>query len=691
MTNDVVGELNAQTPSPFHQALLQHALALTKMSRAKMAENYTAWDLQDQVYRGERWADEDDVKQAKKEKPIKMVVPNTFAQVMTFASFLFLMFNQRSPLPFFALLPSGDEDYGDKEKDCEKVVQKDLNHNKFNSVLFQHLLDVGRFGPSILETSWTRKISHIYVASQPTVVNYQGIQHEIAGGSEWRDFLKFEGSQIRNVSPYRFFPDTRFPLTDFQRGEFCGSEEEYSISMLNELESVGEVAGIRYIQPLPNNLKEMRGADTRTTMGITQDASRTMGSIGNWLAGPSQSKGTALVTKLQVRLVPSQFRFGPRNAPMGPETFPVLYHLWYANDNRVIRCEPAYWWHDEFGYTVSQFTPDMHRTVNLGLADLIYRIQDVVSWHINARITDVRRNMRGRLVMEPSAIDMDSVNGEGDIYLRKGMGKGGIDRVLKQLDVHDTTSGHMADADILSKIMEVVTGVNGNAMGQYNSGRRSAQEARVVTAGAAGRMKMHGHLIWDSGLGPLGRMLLSNSRQSLSEEMFMRAIGRPVDPQRLAEMQLRYKLFQGTPDEVCSGDDFFTFDSTLASEKGFMASSIQELLIAILQADPMAAQRMTSELDPTKIMGEVQYLRGAGNISRFRYTPQQQQEITAEQQRRWEIEHQPPPPKPPNLSLSGKMSQGQEDNAAELAGIGAGRGEKPQANPAPKPSTNGSK
>ena len=31
------------------------------------------------------------------------------------------------------------------------------------------------------------------------------------------------------------------------------------------------------------------------------------------------------------------------------------------------------------------------------------------------------------------------------------------------------TRGHFADADSLAKIMEVVTGVNSNAMGQYNS------------------------------------------------------------------------------------------------------------------------------------------------------------------------------------------------------------------------------
>jgi hypothetical protein len=63
----------------------------------------------------------------------------------------------------------------------------------------------------------------------------------------------------------------------------------------------------------------------------------------------------------------------------------VLYHIWYANDNRVIRVEPAYW-HNEFGFTLAQFTPDMNQTVAMGLADLVYRLQDVITWLINARV-----------------------------------------------------------------------------------------------------------------------------------------------------------------------------------------------------------------------------------------------------------------------------------------------------------------
>lgn len=669
MTEDVIAELNAEKPSKFHEALLSHALGLVKMSRTEMSKHYSAWDLSDQVYRGERWPDDEDLKQSKKGKPVKMVVPHTFAQTMTFASFLFLMFNQRSPQSFFSLLPSGNEDYGSKEQDCENVIERDLRHNRWSTLLFQHLLDVGRFGPAINECCWTRKIVRAYVAGEPVAYNYNGVQTEVRGGSEWKEFVKYEGNLVRNVSPYRWFPDTRFPLVDFQRGEFCAAEEEYSKSMLRDLAKTGEVAGIDRVQSMPNDWVKLRGAETRTATEFNKDL--------RWFNGPSKSEGTVLVTKMQVRIVPSKFKFGSPEKKLGPEEFPVLYHLWYANDNRVIRCEPAYWWHDEFGWSLSQFTPDMHRTVNLGLADLIYRLQDVITWHINARITDVRRNMRGRLVYDPTAIEQASLNGDGDIYLKQAASKAGVDRWIKQLDTQDTTAGHMVDADLLSKIMEVVTGVNGNAMGQYNSGRRSAQESRTVTAGAAGRMKLHGHLIWDGGLGPLGRMMLSNSRQSLPQEAFYRAVGKPdpQDEQAVREYLLRYQAFKGTPEEVIGGDDYFTFDSTLSSEKGYMAQSLQELLVAIISSDPMAASRMTAGIDPVKLVEEVQYLRGSGNIKRFRYTPEeraaiQQQQIALEQAKQ-------PAPKV-SVSLAGKLTNSQEETAAAAAGVPGRAGDKVQ-------------
>ena len=79
--------------------------------------------------------------------------------------------------------------------------------------------------------------------------------------------LKYEGNLVRPVSPYRWFPDTRFPLVDFQRGEFCASEEEYSKTLLKDLEEAGEVAGVDFVQPMPRNMDKSRG-------GANKDAER---------------------------------------------------------------------------------------------------------------------------------------------------------------------------------------------------------------------------------------------------------------------------------------------------------------------------------------------------------------------------------------------------------------------------------
>jgi hypothetical protein len=120
-------------------------------------------------------------------------------------------------------------------------------------------------------------------------------------------------------------------------------------------------------------------------------------------------------------------------------------------------------------------------------------------------------------------------------------------------------------------------------------------------------------LIWETSLGRLGKLMLSNLRQELSLESFQKTIG--DDPM----IQQRYGLWKGTPEEVISGADYFTFDSTLQSEKGFVAQSLQELLVAVIN-NPVSAQML--DIDPRAMLQEVQYLRGVGHIGRFSLSKQ---------------------------------------------------------------------
>ena len=606
MDAEVIKVLNKKEPrDEFHNSLLKFVQTLIRRSRSDMAKFYPDWDLQDNVFRGVAAPDNEDRMQQRKGKPTKMVVPSTYAQVMTFVSFLFLMFNQNKR--FYELLATGDEDALQKKEDSELILERDLRKNEFHTKQFQFLLDVARFGLGILETSWIEEKMRAFIVPEPmTVATPDGSQAEVQPEGAWQEFLRYQGNQIKNVSPYRFFPDTRFPITDFQKGDFCAVEEEYSIASLRAMEQNGEVAGIEHIEKMGRDYVKSRGAETRWSLGTDEKA------IDRFDA--NNESCIALVTKCVVKLIPSKFKFGPKLKPLGPETFPVPYDLWYANDNRVIKCEPVKNWHGEFPWSVGQFTPDMHEILNLGLADLIYKLQEVISWFINSHITSVRRVIANRLIVDPRVVDTKTLDGEGDIYLRKGVNMP-LDRAVGQLKVQDTTQGHMGDADLLTKITEMVTGVNGNAMGQYNSGRRSAQESRVVTAGAAGRMKMHGHLLWETGFGRAGKQMHTNSRQSLGLESFARIVGKKfgiIDP--VSDLAQRYLAYKGTPEEVICGDDFFIFDSTLASEKGFIAQSLQELLVAIM-SNPVVAQQW--DISAKALVEEIQRLRGAGNISQF--------------------------------------------------------------------------
>lgn len=608
MTIDVSQHLTDEKQSRFHEKMLTECLADIKRSRSKMSGYYPQWDLQDQVYRGEREPDLDDKKQELEGKPIKMILPTTRAQIDSYVSFLFGLFTQNAQP--FELEPSPDAtDYGTKWKDCEAILKRDCGKSSWNKVLNQYLLDTARFGIAPLEITWTKQEVQIWVnQAKDKEYTTDSIKVSAPEPSGYQKFVKFEGNIVRNISPYRFFPDPEFPLCDFAKGKFCASEEDFTMADLRKFEANGEVAGVDFIEAPAKNLDRFRGSPSRLSFGRFPE---------DW--SNENARSPVCVTKETKWIIPSKWELDNKK-PLGDEDFPVLYKIWYANDNRVIKCQAAEEWHQEFSYSIGQYSYDMHRLLSLGLADLIYPLQDTSSWFLNSRITNVRRCIANRNVINPTLVETKSYDGEGDIIMRKGFGRTDPRLAVQQLAVQDVTQGHLNDLDVLNKMTQQVTGVNDNLQGQMNTGRRSAQENRVQTAGAASRLKTQARLLWECGLGRAGRLMLTNSRQSLSMESFAKALGQ--DPEKIAE---RFALFQGSPEEIVCGDDYLIFDSTLTSEKGFAAQSLQEIFSIVAQANPFAMQQFASQIDLVKIFDEMQYLRDGTRVERFMYTPEQQQ------------------------------------------------------------------
>ena len=557
-----------------------------------MEKNYSTWDYRDEVFRSERKMDGEDHQAAKHNEPIKQTVPLSFAQVQTFVSFCFLLFTQNRR--FFEYIPTGAEDYSVRNL-VELVTERDLRHNNWSTILFQFLLDIAKYGVGVIKHSWTTDYQHVKLDNPVSIVPTDSAELTADQPlSSYQKLIRYQGNKLVSISPYKFLPDTRLPLTRFQEGEFCASEEEKSLLELKRLELDGVVTGVKFIEQVEND--DVEAVKKRR---VTFDPHGT---------ADAEQPETVLLTEMQVRIIPKDFTVDGKT-PLGDESHPVMFLFWMVNDNRIIRAEPMGYLHDQFTFDVAQLTPDQHHSVNQSLTDTISGLQDVIDWFVNARVASVRRTLDNQLIVDPTHVDMSTVENRSRIIkLKRNAAGQSINRFVHQLQVNDVTSGHLGDAGSLMEIMQLVTGVSDNAMGQFASGRRSATEARAVNQGSASRLRMVCNVIWNQAMNPLGQKLSLNLRDGLEQEQFVKVVGEQSDDAQL------FPLFKSSPERLVGSVDFFVFDGTLPTEKGLISQSLQELFIAFMQNPQMALQ---FNIDPTKLLEEINTLRGVYNLERF--------------------------------------------------------------------------
>lgn len=594
--DDELKKLLSQQEEPENIRRLREELCKQhKQSRSKMATRFENWDYNLSIYKGIRHKDQEDLDARKNREPEKFVVPLTYTQVQTFVTFAFLLYKQNER--FYEFLATGPEDESYKDI-SERLVQRDLNHNNWDTVLYNSLLDNSRMGLGVVKSYWKKDLVDVPAVLPGQIT--QAVAGPLAGATGAQpttiQAVKYEGNCVVNVDPYRFLPDLRLPLTRWREGQFVADECEYHISKLKDWEAQGLVTGTEFIAPIDQTKYKESSRDRFSGIEL------------GFKSGQNKDDFMVCVTEGQHRIIPSAYG-------LGPETKPVSMFIRIANDQRIISIDRSKYIHNEFIYDVSQFSPDNQSNLGMALSDVIFALQDVVTWLINSRIMSVRRSLDNHLVIDTSAVDMASVNSRGPfITLKKGVSARGtgIQNYIQQLKINDTTARHMEDADTLMKIMQMVTGVNENAMGQYAPGRRSATENRAANAGAASRMKMTCQLMWSSMYGSLGQKLLTNQRQEMSIETFTKILGKREDL-----VPLWNQFHPANPADLLGMEDFFVFDGTVASEKIYMAQALQDLLQAIL-ANPESIGMLGYDIN--RIFDEIQLLRGINNAGRFKLT-----------------------------------------------------------------------
>jgi hypothetical protein len=601
--------LAEKTPPKQLQEFLLRIQNLVKMSRDTMCPYYPIWDRNDMVYRGERRLDEADRKALGRGEPAKVIVPLSYSQVQTFVAFCSMLYTQRDY--FYEMEGSGAED----EKAAQlgqAVVERDLEHNKFKGILLtQWLTDIGRFGIGILKSSWAPETCpQVVQVPDPAYVPQPGLPMPVQPPmiDQVQEVTKYLGNKIVSVSPYRWFPDTRLPITRYREGEFCADEVELSRAELEKMQERGEVEGLSEV---PNVTADM--LENRRPVAV---------SGANLITDPNLSKRFIIITEVQIRLNPAKTEIAD-GVFLDPEMdYEVVYMVWLANDSRIIKIEDGGYEHNEFTHDAAQFFNDQNRLINFGLSELLAPSQDVLDWLMNARITNVRKVIQNQLVVDPRYVEMQDLIARNPVLRLKSTATGlTIDSYIKQLNVVDVTTGHLQDMANVAGFAKEASGISENLLGQFASGRRSAREASAVNSNAAARLVVIAQGLWEGGLLPLGKKLIANIRQGLDVDQLVRVVGLT----KVQEDPMSVQAFLPVNRSMLLGNyDFKVFNATLPSQRAQDAAGLQELLMALAKDSRLV---MVFGIDPKLLLLKILELRNIQNVEQYRLTPQRAQEL----------------------------------------------------------------
>ena len=579
------------TSSPEHGAMLKHVLDLVSISRKQMAQCYTQWDKHDETFRSRRKTDKEDRAADSKGQPKKLVVPLTFSQCMTFVAFNVMTLTQNKR--FYTLEPTGVEDNPLREP-MELILERDLRKNTWQAFLIQFFLDIARFSIGCAEVCYKEDYRFMRMEKTEDIVGAFGETTQETS-MPFEKVPVFVGNRVIPISPYRFFPDTRLPLTRYQEGEFCGSEDIYSMASLKGDTELFNLTKIPKYLEKEYAVRKVNSRIVEMDVRMERDSS-TAGSVSE--PGGMVKSGPVCVTKMVCDIIPKNFGGDNKElGRLGTEPFPIRYLVWIANDKTIIRFEEAYYLHCKFPYILSQFLPDQHQIINESLADVCAQLTSLITWKLNAHITSQKNSVESKWIVDPAGIDVKSLESRSPyIYLRKNASQTGVDRYIKQFSTQDVTAGVMNDTAALKELLEGITGYSGMLQGQFSSGRRDATQSRAVVQGASARGKTTLGGIWDTGFEMLGKQLIANNRQEMDFETFSRVLGTQwkstsVNPETGATFTLdeMFTLFKADPITIATSEDFFVFDGSNPSENAFLAQSMQEILLSIMQ-NPEVAQ-----------------------------------------------------------------------------------------------------
>lgn len=560
--------------SKFQTDLIDTYRRYMVQSSWQMSEYWGEWDEAHRNYCAYRLKDPEDKRNESKGGTSKIIIPLSYAQVQTAVASLLGMFNQKERL--FELMTYGPEDTTIKEG-LERDIDYQIKYNKFYYTLYLQILDAVVKGVGIGRCDWiTEKRKYRVREKREASSIFQSMLSVLGLGSSEptyeevevvKELIQYEGNQISYVSPYTFFPDPNVALRDFQQGSYCAIEQSVPKTTIKDFE--GDL--YHGTDKIPNSYSQQFWNARKRYAGTfaTKDSWNKSTEMEALTDGRVSTGSNYDIVEMYIKLIPKEYK-EKYDIDIGDESKPVMFVMVVANDEKVIRFERYNELHGKFPFYCMQYSPNGDSFVGQSIPGLLEGIQTFMTWLINSHMANVRKTVRNRLIVDQSKIEVKDIEAGNDIIRSKGLQ--GITNAVTQLQVVDITAQHIPFTTQLNMIAQMTTGINENMQGQYSSGRRSAAQTRGIQAAGATRIGMAGNLMWYGGLADLGDLLVSNTRQFRTKEVYDQLMG------SAAEQYPFDKVILGNPQSIAGGMDFIPLDAVTDSGKVQALQLFQELL-----------------------------------------------------------------------------------------------------------------
>ena len=610
---DYPGGLDLKPGSRLHQDILVKIMRRGRESHSKMSQRYENWRLLDRNLTAYVALDdaEKKVKKGDERKPVRVVVPYSYATLETLLTYMVSAFLND---PIFQYDSTSPEDTVGVAL-LEKVVDLQSRRSKAALSLYTMFRDGFVYGVGATSPSWQT------VRGYKTMVHeggfFSNVMSKWVGGGKSRvskPTILYEGNRLDNIDPYMLLLDPNVPVTQMQSGEFCGWVESTNVAELlgREKNSEGAIFNALYARHLGRrksqfNGKKESGRDER--FGTTEKES--MDSVTSPLD----------IVYMYVNLIPQDW-------DIGDSQYPEKWLFGVAGDSVITEARPLGLDHNMYPMALAAPDSDGYSTSPVSRLEILQPLQETLDWMFSSHVTNVRKVLNDMLIVDPSLININDLKQPGPgrlIRLRRAAWGRGVENAVKQLDITDVTKQHIGDSSYIIELFQRVSAATDIIQGVMRKGgeRVTAQESMGVRSGALSRLAKTAKLVSLQAMQDLGYMFASHTQQFMTQDLYVKMVGRWQE-----DLVKEYGVTKGKMVKVSPFDLIVDYDVTL--KDGTITdgdnAEVWVQLYSILVSNPEMSQRF----DLLRIFKHIASILGAKNVEEFEIEAKPDEEVAGE-------------------------------------------------------------